>query len=205
MEYDKLILNSHNKAKTTWDIINKESGRNKKRNEIQVLLVEDKKITNQQTITEIFNEYFISIANNINRQSINNLTNDNNNNTENHINRQSINNSINDSDGNMDSHIRFMEQAFNKPYLSMEYKFVTTREIERIVKFLKTKSSYGYDEISTKILKISSPFITSPLPYICNKMLFWGVFSDRLKYAIIRPIHKNNDTCEISNYRPITL
>ena len=30
MEHDKLILNSHNKVKTTWNIINKESGRNKK-------------------------------------------------------------------------------------------------------------------------------------------------------------------------------
>ena len=127
-----------------------------------------KKITNQQTIVEIFNEYFISIANNIHRQSTNNLTNDNNNNTENHTNRQSINNPtndndgntdshinrpsinnpINDNDGNTDSHIRFMEQAFNKTYLSMEYKCVT-REIERITKSLKTKSSYGYDEIST--------------------------------------------------------
>jgi hypothetical protein len=31
MEHDKLILNSHNKVKTTWDIVNKESGRSKKR------------------------------------------------------------------------------------------------------------------------------------------------------------------------------
>ena len=30
MEHDKLILNSHNEVKTTWDIINKESGRHKK-------------------------------------------------------------------------------------------------------------------------------------------------------------------------------
>jgi hypothetical protein len=30
IEHDKLIQNSQNKAKTTWDIINKESGRNKK-------------------------------------------------------------------------------------------------------------------------------------------------------------------------------
>jgi len=30
MEHDKLILNSHNKVKTTWNIINTESGRNKK-------------------------------------------------------------------------------------------------------------------------------------------------------------------------------
>ena len=31
IEHDKLILNSHNKVKTTWDILNKESGRNKKK------------------------------------------------------------------------------------------------------------------------------------------------------------------------------
>jgi hypothetical protein len=30
IEYDKLIQNSQNKAKTTWGITNKESGRNKK-------------------------------------------------------------------------------------------------------------------------------------------------------------------------------
>jgi len=45
IEHDKLILNSHNKVKTTWGIINKESGRNKKRSEIQALKVEGKKIT----------------------------------------------------------------------------------------------------------------------------------------------------------------
>ena len=45
IEHDKLIQNSQNKAKTTWDIINKESGRNKERSEIQALNVEGKKIT----------------------------------------------------------------------------------------------------------------------------------------------------------------
>jgi hypothetical protein len=31
---DQLILNSHNKVETTWNIINKESEKNKKRGEI---------------------------------------------------------------------------------------------------------------------------------------------------------------------------
>jgi hypothetical protein len=39
IEHDILIQNSQNKAKTTWVIINKESGRNKK-SEIQALNVE---------------------------------------------------------------------------------------------------------------------------------------------------------------------
>jgi len=86
----------------------------------------------------------------------------------------------------------------NKPYPSMKCK-CTTKEIGQIIKFLKTKNSYGYDEIATKILKISSLFIRFPINYICNKMLFWGAFPDRLKYAIMKPIHKNDDKCEVSN------
>jgi hypothetical protein len=35
-------------------------------------------------------------------------------------------------------------------------------------------------------------------------MLFWDVFSDRLKYAIIKPLHKNNDRCEVSSYRSVS-
>jgi len=91
-----------------------------------------------------------------------------------------------------------MEQAFNKPYPSMESKCSSTIEIERITKSLKTKNSYGYDEISTKILKRSGPFISSPINYICNKMLFLGVYPDRLKYAIIKPLHTNDDRCDLS-------
>ena len=68
IEHDKLILNSHNKVKTTWGIINKESGKNEKRSEIQSLNIEGKKITDQQTIAETFNEYFVAIAENVKRQ-----------------------------------------------------------------------------------------------------------------------------------------
>jgi hypothetical protein len=76
---------------------------------------------------------------------------------------------------------------------------------EQIIKSLKTKNSYRNYEISTKILKISDPFISSPINYICNKMLFWGVSPVILKYAIIKPLHKNDEVCEVSNYRPVSL
>jgi Notch-like protein len=62
-----------------------------------------------------------------------------------------------------------------------------------------------YVEISTKILKINCSFISSPINYIRNKILFCGVFPDRLKYAVIKTLHKNGDRCEVSNYRPVSL
>jgi hypothetical protein len=49
------------------------------------------------------------------------------------------------------------------------------------------------------------PYITLPLTYICNKSLAQGIFPDRLKFAVIKPILKNGDKCEPSNYRPISL
>jgi len=62
-----------------------------------------------------------------------------------------------------------------------------------------------YDEVSNHIIKLTAPFIISPLTYICNAVLSTGVFPDRLKYAEVKPIFKKGSKQEISNYRPISL
>jgi hypothetical protein len=112
IEHDKLILNSCNKVKTTWGIINKESGRNKERSEIPTLIVEGRKITDKQTIAENFNEYFVAVAENVKRRSKNNL--------------------INDDNNSIDHKTHFMEQPFNKPYPHMECKCTTMKEIKQL-------------------------------------------------------------------------
>ena len=58
----------------------------------------------------------------------------------------------------------------------MKLKYTTPKEIEKIIRSLKSKTSLGYDGIPMKILKLSTPFITSPLSYICNKSLSSGIF-----------------------------
>lgn len=62
-------------------------------------------------------------------------------------------------------------------------------ENKKIIKLLKSKDSHGYDEIPTQLLKISSPFISSPLNHICNKVLTRGTFTYRLKLSIIKPLY----------------
>jgi hypothetical protein len=46
---------------------------------------------------------------------------------------------------------------------------VTANEIKNIIKSLKLKNSHVYDEIPPRIVKISLPYIISPLIYLCNK------------------------------------
>jgi len=66
-------------------------------------------------------------------------------------------------------------------------------------------NSYAYDEISSRILKVSTPYIVPPLTYIFNKILSTGTFPDRLKYSEVRPLYKKGDKTDVSNYRPISL
>jgi Notch-like protein len=67
------------------------------------------------------------------------------------------------------------------------------------------KDSYGYDGISTKILKHSISYISSPLMHICNLMISTGIYPTRLKFGEIKPLFKKGEIANTSNYRPISL
>jgi len=69
---------------------------------------------------------------------------------------------------------KYKHDTYNSPnyYLSnqphrvfpnINFKNTSTKETENIIKSLKAKESYGYDGITTKILKISATFISSLL------------------------------------------
>jgi hypothetical protein len=60
----------------------------------------------------------------------------------------------------------------------MVFKLFSAQEIISIIKSLKTKDSSGYDEISTKLLKINASCISSPLKYICNNFISTGIFPE---------------------------
>jgi len=99
----------------------------------------------------------------------------------------------------------YLTNLFHKPFPNIQFNNTSTNETDKIIKSLNLKKSSGYEEISTKILKISAPFITSPLNYICNKSLLSGIFPTQLKYSIIKPVYKKGDRDNVANYRPISL
>jgi len=146
-------------------------------------MINDTIVNNSQEIAYAFNDYFSSVADTI------------------------INNISKGNDGTKDdiSHSSYLINNINNVYQNIERKHASTHEISKIFESLKLKNSCGYDEIPIKILKLTTPFIISPLTFICNKSLSTGIFPERLKYAQIWPIYKKGDKQLITNYRPISL
>jgi len=54
---------------------------------------------------------------------------------------------------------------------NIEYNYAPKKEIENIIKYLKPTNSLGRDVISVKILKATFHLISSPVTYMCNKLL----------------------------------
>jgi hypothetical protein len=98
-----------------------------------------------------------------------------------------------------------MAKLSQNSFPNIKFKNTSTKEIERIIRSLKLESSFGYDGISTKILKASAPYISSPLNYICNKAITSGIFPTPLKYSIVKPVFKKGNKENMANYRPISL
>ena len=78
-------------------------------------------------------------------------------------------------------------------------------EISRIIKKLENKNSYGYDQISNKLIKELHPVISDPLTIVYNKSLEEGKFPKLMKQADTIPLYKANNTEDCNNYRPISL
>jgi len=105
----------------------------------------------------------------------------------------------------MTNPFNYLTNSFRRPFPKISWQCAFTYKIEKNIKSIMAKNTCGYNEISNRIIKLTAPFIIKPLTHICNAILSTGVFSDRLKYAVVKPIFKKGIKQEISNYRPIAL
>jgi hypothetical protein len=178
--YNKLIFKSNNKTKTVWNIV-KSITNNGDSSNIFSMNIEDKVSSNSLTIANAVNSYFSSVAENLLSKNFINKTNTN------------------------KDFLSYLQQNITQSFSKLKFENTTTYKIKKIIYSLKSKNTYGYEEISTKILKASTPYILSPLTYIFNKILQTGISLDRPKFSEVKPLYKKGDKSELSNYRPISL
>jgi predicted methyltransferase len=114
--------------KSTWRIINEEKGMTKSGMDVQSLVINNKLITNQNEIANMINNYFITIT-------------------------ETIQPNNKHSNTNVHNPIKYLANNFRRPFPKIGWQSSTTYEIENI----EPTSSSGYDDISTRIIKLSAP------------------------------------------------
>jgi hypothetical protein len=144
--------------------------------------VNNKLTTNLTIIANAFNTYFSSVADNLTTKSF-----------------------FEKNTTNVKDPLIYLGQNFTQSSPPLRLNNTTIHEISKIIQSLKCKDSYGYDEVSTRILKISAPYILSPFTYIFNKTLATAIFPDRLKFSEVTPLFKKGASTEFANYCSISL
>jgi exonuclease III/predicted metal-binding protein len=176
-----------NDCKNTWKLLSQITGHKAKKSEPpsyfkktierQNALPEEVTITDDTQIANEFNNYFANIG------------------------------------PNLSAKIRYNGKKTVEFYLRspttkrFEFTPVTDLDVLNLIGALEPKDSTGYDNLSSKSLIQLSPTIHSVLRLIVNKSLMTGIFPDKLKIAIVRPIYKGKDSDPhlFGNYRPISL
>ena len=164
-----------NNIKLTWRLINEVLGNNPNKSISTKFNINDKCITDQQEIANHFNSFFASIGTKISQQ------------IKNH------------------DQIDHRQYLINRPVTTFHFHEITTQDVMCIISKLPNKKSTGYDEISTKTIKILSAVISPTLSLIINKCILHGTVPDEMKVSKIKPLFKKGDVTLLNNYRPISL
>lgn len=177
--YNKKFEQNKKNSRETWKVLNEITGQIKPRTENITLEHESSVVDDPHMVSNIFNEYFITVSEKLV--------------AENKI--PTIFHSL-----HFKQHFLTTTECksmFLEPVL--EYELINT------IKSLKNNTAAGIDGISTNTIKQIYSKIVHVLLYIINFSFSAGVFPDRLKQALVIPIHKKNSIHKCSNYRPISL
>ena len=165
-----------NDTRKTWDILKDIINTKKSKSDFPPYFTDlGIKISDSKTIADKFNEYFTKIGPELAR-------------------------SIDTS-----HKIPFDNYLKSPCQLSFQFQYTTPDSIEKIIGDLKPKSSAGYDNLSSKLLKDIKGIISCPLSIIINQSLCSGIFPSKLKLAKVIPLYKKEDQRVFGNYRPISL
>ena len=82
---------------------------------------------------------------------------------------------------------------------------VTQSEICKCLRKLRRKKAHGIDELPPNLLKNVANEISKPLAFIINKSLSSGIVPDLWKISKVTPLYKSDSKSDFSNYRPISV
>ena len=151
----------------------------------EVILCENEKIvSDQREVCNIFNNYFVNVA-----KDIGNDTSQYNQDFSNHPSIEKI----------------LENNPLGNPEDQFSFKPTTETYVHKVISNLNIKKSTGVDKISAKILKSCVSTVSGTISNLKNTTYKSGKFPAGLKQAQVLPLYKKKDPLNKENFRPVSL
>ena len=112
-----------------------------------------------------------------------------------------------ESDNTDANDLQYLKEYCLSKSIRSQHKFayIGINEVYKELNVSKSSKSRGTDDLDSKILKLSAPFISDTLTYIYNLCIEKSYYPQAFKDAKVLPLFKTGDQKDPSNYRPISL
>ena len=150
-----------------------------------ILKEHDIVITEKKQIAELFNSYFVNIADGVPE-----------------ITEQIYGKGF-DTHPSIQAIFNNNEQIAARNDFAFQYTNKT--QVEALLLKINSRKSCGYDGIPPRLLKESANAIAGPIAAIMNHSIRTGQYPSRLKLGQVTPLFKKDDELKKSNYRPVTV
>ena len=75
----------------------------------------------------------------------------------------------------------------------------------KVINNLNVAKTCQVNDIPTKIIKMNKDIFANFITDHFNYCIAYGKFPDELKHADVIPVHKKNEKCTTTNYRPVSI
>ena len=133
-----------------------------------------------EEISNVFNEHFISIADNI------------------------IDNTIN-TEPDLTSLVDFVNRKKAGNSADFSIPTISGGKVLEIIKSLPSNVATGLDGISSPLLQLIAPAVAPSLAKVINCSIINSICPAQLKLARVTPIYKQGSKTDLDNYRPISV
>ncbi len=150
----------------------------------------DTVITDKDQICNVFNEYFVNVADDLSEPS-----------------SVSVDDSLEHICRVYDDHpsIKMIREKSVDIDHEFEFKCISCDDLYKKLNGLKTNKAFGFDNQPPRMIRLGAPVLCRTLLPIVNNSLTLSVFPNDLKHAEISPIFKKDDNMNKKNFRPVSV
>ena len=149
----------------------------------EIILCENEKmVSSQSEVSEVFNVFFVNVA-------------------------KDIGNTSKDYNPDFSDHPSIQKIKENTQVETEIFSFtpVSSDTVEKVISNLNIKKATGVDNISAKIIKACAPAVSIPISNLINISFRSTEFPAGLKRAQVIPLFKKKDPLNKENYRPVSI